>query len=144
MGRRTLVVSRRTDGRFDCRYAHWGVDVDPLAQSRPLGREWPAEAVLAELDATYDRLLVRRGTPRTYCVCWLDPTLGDVDDIVLARTDDPEALRSWWTTARDSVVAFADAGAPPRALRAALLRALTRRADAVHPADDASFLRGDG
>lgn len=138
MGRRTLVARRRPDGRFDCRYAHWGVAADPVAQSRPVGRGWTAGAVLAELDCTYDRLCVFDGGTQRYPVCWLDPTLGDPDDIVLARTDDPEGLRTWWTTAKSHAVDAVADGAAPGAVRAMLVAALARRA-VVH--DDASFLR---
>lgn len=140
---RTLVVTGRTDGRFDCRYAHWGVRADPVAQSRPLGRGWTAEAVLAELDAGYDRLLVHAAEPRRYCVCWLDPTLADISDIAVARTDDPAALRAWWTALKSRAVDAVADGLGPETVRARLLDALRRRADAVSLPDDASFLRGD-
>jgi hypothetical protein len=143
MGQRTLVARRRPNGRFDCRYAHWGVTVDPLAQSRPLGRNWSAAAVLAELDASYDRLLVRDERCRWYCVCWLDPTLTDSDDVALARTDDPDSLRGWWTDAKSRAADAVADGTEPAATRATLVTALERRADAVHRLDDASFLRDD-
>jgi hypothetical protein len=143
MGRRTLVVVPLSDGRFDCRYAHWGVDADPVAQSRHLGRDWSAAAVLAELDAGYDRLLVGTGAPRCYCVCWLDPTLSDADDIVLARTDDPDGLRALWTEAKSRAVDAVAGGLAPDAARAALLLGLARRAEACYRPDDASFLRDD-
>jgi hypothetical protein len=143
MGTRTLVVSPRPDGRFDCRYAHWGVGVDPLAASRPLGRAWSAAAVLAELDAGYDRLVVAGPPRRRYCICWLDPTLTDSDDIALARTDDPAALRAWWTTAKSRTVDAVAGGVAAGAARAGLVAALRRRADAVH-VDDASFLFDGG
>ena len=143
MGHRTLVVIPRPDGRFDCRYAHWGVRTDPVAGSRPLGRDWPASAVLAELDAGYERLLVGTGEPRWYCVCWLDPTLSDPDDIVLARTDDPDELRARWTDAKSLAVDAVADGVAPAAARAALLLGLARRADACYRGDDASFLPDD-
>jgi hypothetical protein len=143
MGSRTLVVSPRPDSRFDCRYAHWGVDVDPLAASRPLGRGWSAAAVLAELDAGYGRLLVCGPPNREYCVCWLDPTLADFGDVALARVHDPGTLRAWWTTAKNRAVAAVEAGVALGAARAGLVAELHRRADAVH-INDASFLSGDG
>jgi hypothetical protein len=142
MGTRTLVVTERTDGRFDCRYAHWGVRADPVAQSRPFGRGWTAEAVLAELDAGYDRLLVHAAEPRRYCVCWLDPTLAEFSDIAVARTDDPAALRAWWTALKSRAVDAVADGFGPETARTRLLDSLRRRADAVHLPDDASFLRG--
>jgi len=144
MGQRTLVVSPRPDGGFDCRYAHWGVTADPLAQSRPLGRDWSAGAVLDELDAGYERLFVADASPRWYCVCWLDPTLSAHDDVVLARTDDPEGLRERWTEAKSHAVAAVADGLAPDAARAGLLLGLARRADALYAGDDASFLRDDG
>ncbi|MFC6756388.1 MULTISPECIES: hypothetical protein [Haloarcula] len=142
MGQRTLVVVPRGDG-FDCRYAHWGVTTDPLAQSRPLGRDWSAGDVLDELDAGYERLLVADGTPRWYCVCWLDPTLAEPDDVVLARTDDPAGLRARWTEAKSRAVDAVAEGLHPNAARAGLLLGLARRADTVYRGDDASFLRDD-
>jgi len=145
MGRRTLVVLARSDGRFDCRLAHWGADADPLAQSRPLGANWDAATVLDAVDATVERLLLvdRSARTRTYCVCWLDPTLGDVDDVALARTADPDALRDWWTAQKSHASRVLDRGeAAPASVRAALLAALRRRADRVFRPDDASFLRG--
>ena len=144
MGQRTLVVVPRSDGRFDCRYAHWGVSVDPRSQSRPLGHDWPAAAVLDELDAGYDRLLLAGEPPRWYCVCWLDPTLTEPDDIVLARTDDPDGLRDRWTEAKSRAVDAVADGVTPAAARAGLLLGLAVRADALHRTDDASFLRTDG
>ncbi|MDS0280655.1 hypothetical protein [Haloarcula onubensis] len=144
MGQRTLVVVPRPDGGFDCRYAHWGVTTDPFSGSRPLGRDWSGTAVCAELDAGYDRLLVAAARPRWYCVCWLDPTLTDPDDVVLARTDDPDRLRERWTEAKSRAVDAVARGTAPDAARAALLLGLARRADACHRADDASFLRDDG
>jgi len=144
MGQRTLVVVPRPDGGFDCRYAHWGVTADPVAQSRLLGRDWPAAAVLAELDARYDRLLVADATPRWYCVCWLDPTLTEPDDVVLARTDDPDGLRDRWTEAKNRAVDAVADGLAPDAARAGLAIGLARRADTLHRGDDASFLRDDG
>jgi len=143
MGTRTLVVSPRPDGRFDCRYAHWGVSVDPLAESRPLGRGWTAAAVLGELDAGYDRLVVCGPPRRRYCVCWLDPTLADAADVALARTDDPAGLREWWTEAKSRAVDAVAAGVDARAARQGCLAALRRRADAVY-VDDASFLSDGG
>jgi hypothetical protein len=143
MGQRTLVVVPRPDGGFDCRYAHWGVTADPVAQSRRLGRDWSAAAVLAELDAGYDRLIVADAAPRWYCVCWLDPTLSDPDDVVLARTDDPEGLRDRWTEAKSHAVDAVTDGLPADAARAGLLLGLARRADALYRPDDASFLRDD-
>ncbi|MBX0322301.1 hypothetical protein EGH21_04545 [Halomicroarcula sp. F13] len=143
MGRRTLVLVAREDGRFDCRVAHWGVDADPVAQSRPLGRGWSAAAVRDRLDATVEAVLVCDGSVRRYCVCWLDPTLDDPTDVALARTDDPTALRAWWveekSRACDAVARGVDAGT----VRDGLLAALRDRADAVHLPDDAPFLRGD-
>lgn len=144
MGQRTLVVVPRPDGGFDCRYAHWGVTADPLAQSRLFGRDCSAAAVLDDLDAGYDRLLVAGPTPRWYCVCWLDPTLSDPDDIVLARTDDPGGLRAHWTEAKSRAVAAVADGVAPDAARAALLLGLARRVDALYHAGDASFLRDGG
>jgi len=144
MGQRTLVVSPRTDGRFDCRYAHWGVTVDPLAASRPLGREWSAARVLSELDAGYDQVVVCGRRQRRYCVCWLDPTLADDADVALARTDDPAALREWWTAAKNCAVDSVAEGVAAGTARRGLLAALARRADAVYPPDDASFLFDDG
>lgn len=143
MGRRTLLASSRPNGRFDCRYAHWGVRTDPAAQSRPLGSDWSPEAVLDALDAGFDQLLVHTGTTRQYCVCWLDPTLRNRDDIALARTDDPDALRWWWTGQKDAAVGAVAAGVAPDRVRAVLLASLRRRAPAVYLPDDASFLRGD-
>jgi hypothetical protein len=143
MGRRTLVAIARPDGGFDCRYAHWGVTVDPVAQSEPLVRDWTPADVLAALDAGFDQLLVRDGATRRYCVCWLDPTLRDDGDIALARTDAPDAVRAWWTARRDEAVSAAADGAAPDRIRAGLLAALRRRVSAVYLPDDASFLRGD-
>lgn len=143
MGQRTLVVLPRPGGGFDCRYAHWGVTADPLAQSRPLGREWSAGAVLSELGAGYERLLVAGGAPRWYCVCWLDPTLAEPDDVVLARTDDPDGLRARWTEAKSRAVDAVADGLDPDAARAGLLLVLARRADALYRGDDASFLVDD-
>lgn len=142
MGRRTLVAVARADGRYDCRYAHWGVDADPVAQSRPLGGDWTGAAVLDALDATYERLVVRDEAVRTYAVCWLDPGLSDFDDVALARSDDLEALRDWWVDRREAAVRAVDAGRPPERVRTDLLAALRKRAAAVHLPDDASFLRG--
>lgn len=148
MGRRTLVVLARSADRFDCRIAHWGADADPLAQSRPLGGGWDAATVLDAVDATIESLLVvdlsAGGRTRTYCVCWLDPTLGDADDVAIARTDDPDALRDWWTAQKSHASRVLDRGeAAPASVRADLLAALRRRADRVFRPDDASFLRGD-
>ena len=143
MGQRTLVVVPRPDGGFDCRYAHWGVTADPLAQSRPLGRDWSAGAVLDELDAGYDRLLVAGASPRWYCVCWLDPTLSDPADVVLARTDDPAGVRDHWTEAKSRAVDAVAEGTAPATVRAGLLLGLARQADALYGPDDASFLGDD-
>ncbi|GCF13531.1 hypothetical protein Harman_14660 [Haloarcula mannanilytica] len=144
MGRRTLVAVTRPDGRYDCRIAHWGVDADPVAQSRPLGSDWPASAVLAALDATYEQLVLLDGSVRTYAVCWLDPTLSDIDDIALARTDDPDAFRTWWVDRKDEVCRALDSeDRDPASVRRALLASLRDRAASVHCPDDASFLRGD-
>ncbi|MDS0220425.1 hypothetical protein NDI54_03560 [Haloarcula sp. S1AR25-5A] len=144
MGRRTLVAVARPDGRYDCRTAHWGVDADPVAQSRPLGNGWTASAVLAALDATYEQLVVLDGSVRTYAVCWLDPMLSDIDDIALARTDDPDAFRSWWVDRKDAASRALDSdNRKPASVRHDLLAALRDRAAAVHCPDDASFLRGD-
>ena len=143
MGQRTLVVVPRPDEGFDCRCAHWGVTADPLAQSRPLGREWSDGAILDELDAGYERLVVADATPRWYCVCWLDPTLSDPHDIVLARTDDPAGLRARWTEAKSRAVDAVTDGLAPEAARAGLVLGLARRADALYRGDDASFLRDD-
>ncbi|MDS0260779.1 hypothetical protein NDI56_15330 [Haloarcula sp. S1CR25-12] len=143
MGQRTLVVVPRPDGKFDCRYAHWGVTADPLAQSRPLGRAWSPAAVLGELDAGYDRLLRCGAVPRWYCVCWLDPTLSDPGDVALARTDDPDGLRARWTAAKSRAVDAVADGLAPAAARAGLLLGLARQADALYRSDDASFLRDD-
>lgn len=141
MGRRTLVVIPQSDGRFECRYAHWGVSTDPMAQSHRLGRDWSAAAVLEELDAGYERLLIADGRPRWYCVCWLDPTLTDPGDVALARTDDPDGLDRWWPEAKSRAVDAVAGGAVPVLVRAALLAALEHRTDAVRSPDDASFLR---
>ncbi|MBV0924107.1 hypothetical protein KTS45_07800 [Halomicroarcula limicola] len=143
MGRRTLVAVERADGRFDCRYAHWGVDADPVAQSEPLGTEWPAAAVCARLDAGFDQLLVCDGTVRRYCVCWLDPTLADRGDVALARTDDPAALREWWVETKSRACEVVGDGIDVRTVRDGLLAALRLRADAVFLPGDASFLRTD-
>lgn len=140
MGRRTLVVTRRPDGRFDCRYAHWGVSADPGAQSRPLGEGWSPEAVRDAVDASFDRVLVRDTGPQWYCVCWLDPTLADADDVALARTDDPETVRAWWTEAKSDAVATVADGRDPQRVRAWLLERLEAVADAVYRPDDAWFL----
>ena len=142
MGARTLVVVARDDGRFDCRLAHWGVDADPLAQSRPLATGVTAAGVWDALDATVETLVVLDGTVRTYCVCWLDPTLSDPADVAVARTGDPDALRDWWTGAKSHASGAVAAGLPSPLVRAGLLVALRRRAEAVH-VDDASFLRDD-
>ena len=139
MGRRTLVVVPRSDDGFDCRYAHWGVGVAPIAQSTPLGSDWSAAAVFDELDAGYDRLFVGTAEPSRYCVCWLDVTLADPDDVVVARTDDPDGLAAAWTEAKSRAVDAVAAGAAPDTARGALCEDLGRRADAVH--HDASFLR---
>ncbi|WP_262175016.1 DUF6735 family protein [Haloarcula laminariae] len=144
MGQRALVVVPRSDGRYDCRHAHWGVTVDPLAQSTPLASDLSATAVLDEIDAGYDRLVVLGVTPRWYCVCWLDPTLSDHDDVALARTDDPDELRDRWTEAKSRAVDAVADGAAPDAARAMLLLGLARRADALYRPGDASFLRDDG
>ncbi|MBX0295316.1 DUF6735 family protein [Haloarcula nitratireducens] len=143
MGRRTLVAVARADGRFDCRYAHWGVDADPIAQSEPLGTGWPAAAVRARLDAGFDQLLVCDGTVRRYCVCWLDPTLTDPEDVALARTDDPAALREWWVEVKGRACEVVGDGIDARTVRDGLLAALRLRADVAFPPDDASFLRTD-
>jgi len=143
MGQRTLVVVPRPDGGFDCRYAHWGVTADPGSQSRPLGRGWSAAAILDELDAGYDRLVVADGRTRWYCVCWLDLTLADPDDIVLARTDDPDGLRDRWTEAKSRALDAIAEGTAPGGARAGLLLGLAGRADALYGPDDASFLRDD-
>lgn len=142
MGQRTLVVVPRDDGLFDCRVAHWGVDADPLAQSRPLGRGWDRARLRAELDATVETLVVLDEAVSTYCVCWLDPTLTDVDDVALARTGDPDGLREWWTEAKSRACDAVAAGADSERARADLLAALRSRADEVS-VDDASFLRDD-
>jgi len=141
MGRRTLLVTPRGADRFDCRYAHWGAGTDPHAQSRRLGRGWSAADVLEEIDAAYDRVLVRDGASRQYCVCWLDPTLSDRDDVALARTDDPAALRARWTEAKSLAVEAVADGLAPRTARMGLLLGLAGRADALYRGDDASFLR---
>jgi len=144
MGRRTLVVVARPDGCYDCRIAHWGVDADPISQSRPLGNGWTASAVLAAIDATHEQVVVLDGSVRTYAVCWLDPTLSDLDDIALARTTDPDALREWWIDRKDEACRVLDSEArDPEPVRRDLLAALRNRASAVHCPDDASFLRGD-
>ncbi|KZX50177.1 hypothetical protein JZX76_13985 [Haloarcula hispanica] len=144
MGRRTLVAVTRPDGRYDCRIAHWGVDADPITQSRPLGNDWTASAVLAAIDATHDRLVVLDGSVWTYTVCWLDPTLSDLDDIVLARTADPDAFRTWWVGRKDEACRALDSnGCDPATVRRALLASLRNHASSVHCPDDASFLRGD-
>ncbi|WP_276270679.1 hypothetical protein [Haloarcula litorea] len=142
MGRRTLIAAARADGRFDCRVAHWGSDPGRRADARPLETGLAATAVLAELDATYDLLVVTDGRERRYCVCWLDPDLDDVDDVAFARTDDPDTLRDWWTQAKSRACDARARGVDARTVRASLLAALRRRADAVH-VDDASFLRAD-
>ncbi|MFB6223341.1 MAG: hypothetical protein ABEH86_06680 [Haloarcula sp.] len=145
MGRRTLVAVARTDGRYDCRVAHWGIDADPLAQSRPLGTGWTASAVLDWLDATDEQLVVLDGTVRTYSVCWLDPTLLEPDDIALARTDDPGAFRAWWIARKDEACwAVTGAERDPATVRSELLASLRDRAATVQLPDDASFLRGGG
>lgn len=143
MGRRTLVAIRRADGRFDCRIAHWGVDADPIAQSRPLGSDWAAERVLEKLDAGFAQLLVYDGTIQRYCVCWLDPTLAAFDAIVLARIDDPDRFRTWWVGQKSQAVAAVARGASVDAVRDRLYSAVSQRADRVYAPDDASFLRGD-
>ncbi|MFC7019772.1 MULTISPECIES: hypothetical protein [Haloarcula] len=142
MGARTLVVVARDDDRFDCRLAHWGVDADPLAQSRPLAAGLTPAEVRDVLDATVETLVVLDGAVCTYCVCWLDPTLSDPDDVAVARTGDPGALRDWWTGAKSHASGAVAAGLPPPLVRAGLLGALYRRAEVVH-VDDASFLRDD-
>jgi hypothetical protein len=142
MGARTLVAVARADGRFDCRFAHWGVDADPVAQSRPLETGLSPSQVCDALDATVEALVVLDGDVRTYCVCWLDPAVTDLDDVALARTDDVDALRDWWTVAKSRACDAVAAGVAPEVARAGLLAALRRRADAVH-VDDASFLRDD-
>lgn len=143
MGRRTLVVRPRGDGRVDCRIAHWGVDADPFEQSHPFGTGWPADAILIELDAAYEHLLVVDGTVETYCVCWLDPTLTDFEDVALALTDEPERLREQWVSARTLAIEALDRNeTDPRTVRAASLLTLRRWADSVY-IDDASFLRVD-
>lgn len=141
MGRRTLVVHRRADGRFDCRYAHWGVTVDPVSQSRPLESGVSAEAVLARLDASFERVLVRGDGG--YCVCWLDPTLEDPDDIAIVRTDDPESFRAYWTVRKGHAVAAVADGAGPGAARAELVATLEQAARAAYLPGDTSFLYGD-
>ncbi|EMA34957.1 DUF6735 family protein [Haloarcula japonica] len=144
MGRRTLVALARPDGRYDCRLAHWGVDADPITQSRPLGNDWTAAAVLATIDATYDQLVVLDESVRTYAVCWLDPTLSDLDDIVLARTADPDAFRTWWVDRKDEACRALDSeGTDPANARRALLASLRDRVSSMHCPDDASFLRRD-
>ncbi|MEF8974503.1 MAG: DUF6735 family protein [Haloarcula sp.] len=144
MGRRTLVAVARPDGRYDCRLAHWGVDADPVAQSRPLGNGWTASAVLAAIDATHEQVVVLDGAVRTYAVCWLDPTLSDLDDIALARTADPDAFRRWWVDRKDEACRALDSESrDPATVRRDLLASLRDRAASVHCADDASFLRGD-
>ena len=144
MGRRTLVAVARPDGRYDCRLAHWGVDADPIAQSRPLGNDWTPAAVLAAIDATHEQLVVLDGSVRTYAVCWLDPTLSAINDIALARTADPESFRQWWVDRKDAACRALDSeGCDPAAVRRALLVSLRNRASSVHCPDDASFLRGD-
>jgi len=143
MGRRTLVAIRRADGRFDCRVAHWGVDADPTAQSRPLGTSWEPETILGTLDAGFDQLFVRDSGVQRYCVCWLDPRLSAFDDIVLVRTDDPAAFRAWWVDRKSRAVAAAAEGASISAVRTELAAAVSHRAASVHPPDDASFLRDD-
>jgi hypothetical protein len=144
MGRRTLVAVARPDGHYDCRIAHWGVDADPVAQSRPLRNGWTASAVLAAVDATHDQLVVLDGSVRAYAVCWLDPTLSDLDDIVLARTADPHAFRRWWTDRKDEACRALDSdGCDPATVRRALLASLRNRASSVRCPDDASFLRRD-
>ncbi|QIO21823.1 hypothetical protein [Haloarcula sp. JP-L23] len=141
MGRRTLVLVVREDGRFDCRVAHWGVDADPFAQSRPLGSAWSAATVRELLDATVEQVLVCDGSVRRYCVCWLDPRLADPGDVALARTDDPAALRAWWVEEKSRACEAVHSGAA-ETVRAELLAALRERTDAVHLPDDAPFLRG--
>ncbi|WP_228841761.1 DUF6735 family protein [Haloarcula sp. CBA1127] len=144
MGRRTLVAVARPNGCYDCRIAHWGVDADPIAQSRPLGNDWTAAAVLAALDATYEQLVLLDGSVRTYAVCWLDPTLSDLNDIVLARVADPDAFRTWWVERKDDACRALDSGGcDPATVRRALLASLQDRTSSVYCPDDASFLRGD-
>ncbi|MFB6222494.1 MAG: hypothetical protein ABEH86_02320 [Haloarcula sp.] len=144
MGRRTFVAVARPDGCYDCRIAHWGVGADPIAQSRPLGNGWTAAAVLAAIDATHEQVVLLDSAVRTYAVCWLDPTLSDLDDIVLARTADPDALREWWVDRKDEACRALDSeGCDPASVRRALLSSLRDRAASVHCPDDASFLRGD-
>lgn len=141
MGQRTLVIDRRGDGRFDCRYAQWGVTVDPIAQSRPLGSDWRAEAVLEAIDATIEVIIVRNG--HSYCVCWLDPTLTDLTDIAVARATDVDTFRAWWTEVKSRAVGAVDEGYPSEPVRDALVTALRGRARQVY-VDDASFLFADG
>jgi hypothetical protein len=100
-------------------------------------------AVLDAVDASYEQLLVVDGAVRRYCVCWLDPTLTDVGDVALARTDDHDGLRDRWVTAKSlASAAVARGEVDARTARVALLLALRRWTDQVH-VDDASFLRGD-
>ncbi|WP_276223112.1 hypothetical protein [Haloarcula halophila] len=142
MGRRTLVVRPRSRGRVALRVAHWGVDADPIVQSQPLGGDVPARAVWTELDATYDRVVVVDGTTRSYCVCWLDPTLSDADDVALATAADLDALRAWWVETKSRACADRQRRRP-RVVRSGLVRALERRARTAFPPDDTPFLPTD-
>ncbi|WP_254273315.1 hypothetical protein [Haloarcula marina] len=144
MGRRTLVVVPQSDGRYDCRVAHWGVDGDPIAQSRPLGTGWSASTVGATLDARYEAVVVCDGRVQRYCVCWLDPTLRDADDVAVARTDDPESFRAWWVVRKSRAADAVARGVDPQVVRDDLRAALDARADAWYWPDDAPFLRADG
>jgi hypothetical protein len=141
MGRRAIIIDRRNDDRFNCRYAQWGAVADPIAQSQPLGTDWTAETVLHTIDATIETLLVRNG--QSYCVCWLDPTLTDPNDIAIAYTADIDALRAWWTEVKSRAVGAVADGHTPERVRDTLLTALTGRAKRVYT-DDASFLFTDG
>lgn len=141
MGHRTLVIDRRTDDRFDCRYAQWGVTADPIAQSQPIGAGWSAETVLDAIDATIETLIVRNAGQ--YCVCWLDPTVEDPSDVAIAGTSDPDALRTWWTETKSRAVGAVADGQAPEHVRDALVCELRERADRVY-VDDASFLFDDG
>jgi hypothetical protein len=141
MGNRTLIIDRKNTNEFDCYYAQWGIKADPITQSRPLGTGWNAETVLDAIDATIEALIVRNRS--SYCVCWLDPTLSDPDDIAIARTDDVDLLRSWWTEIKSRAIGAVADGHTPERVREALLTALTGRAESVY-VDDASFLFADG
>ncbi|MFC6975365.1 hypothetical protein ACFQL1_13050 [Halomicroarcula sp. GCM10025709] len=141
MGRRTLVVRPISHGRVAVRVAHWGVGADPVAQSRPLATDRAASAVWTDLDATYDRVVVVDGGVRSYCVCWLDPTLADPGDVALATTADLDALRAWWVETKSR--ACRDRRRSPSVVRSGLLRALDRRARTALPPDDTPFLSRD-